>query len=138
MSDYEMASLHAELFNAIQSSIAVFLSILSGFLLLSYFAAHRLDRISAAVTLLIFAGYSAVNLSGTSGTLTSYAGLTHQIRERVASTGGLSWHNAAHMPGWLADILSPGLMSLGAVVLVASIRFFFHCRHTNRLKEANA
>lgn len=138
MSEYEMASLHTELFNAIQSSVTVMLSVLSGFLLISYFAAHRLDRLTAAVGLLTFCGYVVLNFAGTSGLLLSYARLTHKIREAAAAGAGLEWHNAARAPAWVVDALSPAMLLAGALVIVVSVLFFFRCRRVNRMAEAAA
>jgi hypothetical protein len=138
MSEYEMASLHTELFNAVQSSVTVLLSVLSGFLLISFFAAHRLDRITAAVGLATFIGYVLLNVAGTSGALISYARLTHEMRAYAASGQGLEWHNAARAPSWVVDALSPAILVAGAVVLLASVHFFFRCRHINRTTDVTA
>ncbi len=71
MSEYEMASLHAELFNSVQQSLAIFITVLSGFLVMSYLAAHRLSRFTATICLIAFLGFEAVTLLGTGATLLS-------------------------------------------------------------------
>ena len=73
MSEFEMASMHAALYGAIQQSMAVFITVLSGFLVMSYLAAHRLTRTMAVLGGTTYAGYLILNVLGTSGMLLSYA-----------------------------------------------------------------
>ena len=107
MSEYEMASLHIELYNAIQASLTVFLTVLSGFLIASYFAAHRLDRFTGFVALTVFIGFSLLNISGTGGTLRSYARLAREMRAFAERGRGLAWHSTRDIPLPVVDALEP-------------------------------
>lgn len=138
MSEFEMASLHVELFNSVQSSVTVFLTVLSAFLVTSYFAAHRLRPAMAAIGVIAYAGFEVANLMGTSATLRSYAGLTREMQAYAASGRGLAWHNTSDALLWIVGALQPGMLVLGVVVLGASIYFFFHYRRANRLAQARA
>lgn len=124
MTAYELASLHTKLFSAIQASLTVFFSVLSGFLLLSYLAAHRLRRVMAAICVVAYAGFEMLNVLGMSGLLRSYAGLTGTMR-------------AICPPLWVVDSLSLVFLVSGMLILAASIHFFLYHRRANA-KAASA
>jgi hypothetical protein len=119
-----------------QSSMTVFLTLFSGFVAISYFAAHRLDRISMIVGLAFFVGFALFNLLGTGAALRSYSGLSHEMQSFAAAGRGLRWHNAGDAPLLVVDIMQPIIMVGGAVVIAAAIRIFFYYRRANRLAEA--
>src|SRR5262245_9002896 len=132
MSEYEMAALHAELFNSVQASMTVFLTLFSGFVAVSYFAAHRLDRVSVAVGLVFFVGFALFNLLGTGAAMRTYAGLSHDMQAYAAAGRGLRWHNVSNAPLWAIDIMQPVIMLGGLIVIAAALRIFFYYRRANR------
>lgn len=132
MTEYEMASLHAEIFNSIQASLTVFISVMSGFLVISVFFAHRLDRITAFVFLVAMLGFELLIAMGIAAQLRTYAGLSAEMQAFAAAGHGLSWHNVSDMPLTIPHALRPAWLTASVIILLSAALFFFSCRRKNR------
>jgi hypothetical protein len=138
MSEFEMAYLHTELFNAVQLTLTVYVSVLSGFLVLSYLAAHRLTRTMTAISLFVYAGFSATVVFGANRVLVSYAGLSREMHTFAGAGKGLAWHSTATLVPWLPEALPFAFLAAGILASIGSIVFFFHCRRVNRNAQSGA
>lgn len=132
MTEYEMASLHAEIFNSIQASLTVFISVMSGFLVISVLFAHKLDWITAAVFSVALLGFETLIAMGIAAQLRTYAGLSAEMQAFAAAGGGLSWHNTNDMPLAIVHALRPAWLAASAVILLSAALFFLSSRRKNR------
>jgi hypothetical protein len=138
MSEFEMASMHATIYSAIQASLTVFITVLSGFLVMSYLVAHRLTRTMAVLGATTYGGFLIFNVLGTSGMLLTYAKLSEQMQAYANTGKGLAWHGAADMPIAVIYAMQPLFLIAGLLVVLGSLVFFAHCRRANRQAEAAA
>jgi hypothetical protein len=138
MTEFELASLHSAMYVQAQSALSTFLTAVSGFLVVSYFAAHRIDLTMTAVGLAIYLGFSAFIVAGTSRTLQTYAGVSQEIKAFAAAGRGLAWHGAATAPTWILEVLPFFAFAAGSIAVAGSVYFFFHCRRLNLKDQAGA
>lgn len=138
MSEFELASLHSQMYVQAQSALGTLLTVLSGFLIVSYLAAHRLDRTTIAVGLAIYVGFGTFLVLGASRTMATYAGLSLEIAKYAQSGRGLAWHGATSAPIWVLDMMPLFAITAGSIGIATSVYFFFHCRRMNRKEQVGA
>jgi hypothetical protein len=140
MTEYEMASLFGEYTIASTTLWGLFLSLTTGFLIAAYNTAHKLTTTMAWI---VVTGWAVVG-AGVALQIVQWAwiadALRGQMKEYASAGKGLAWHPAiSSIFSW-----SPGpgrAIGLGvvlALLLIASIIFFFHCRRVNRKAETGA
>jgi hypothetical protein len=141
MTEYEMASLFNEYQNSAQTVLMNSFSIVSAFLITSYFAAHRLTRVMAAGVIALFSSSIFFETLRMMGQANSIAGLRAQIREFAQAGKGLTWHGSASVsssPQWLVDVYPAIVVATALIIYCGTIYFFFHCRRVNRMAEPGA
>lgn len=138
MSEFELASLHSQMYVQAQAALSTLLTVMSGFLIVSYLAAHRLDRTMIGIGLTLYVGFSTFLVLGASRTMATYAGLSQQIVTFAQNGRGLAWHGATTAPIWLLELLPLFVVVAGSIGVAASVYFFFHCRRMNLKDQIGA
>lgn len=137
MTDYEIAELFTAYFALMQTQIINFATVLFAFLLAGYLIAAKLQRIMAAVIVVIFSAFAFDALMTTWFLAIDVVELQLLMRERVANgSQELAFHAAAR------DDFTMNLYTVtairvitGVLAYLASIWFFFYQR---RLGSENA
>lgn len=133
MSEFEIVSLFHEVITGVNASMTNFLTVLFAMLVASYLAAHRLDRTSATVFLLI---YSLFTLGMINEIYLGYRDFA-AIGEEMVRVGQMPGSSI----GWHPNVASgsQGMSLLPKIILVimlgaytASIWFFFRARRTHK------
>jgi hypothetical protein len=139
MTEFEMAYLLTDMQVAISTSNTVTLTIVSGFLVASYVAAHKLNRLMVWLLVGVYS-YWWVGAAGLQNRqMVTYMRLLGKMHAFAAEGKGLEWHSAASIP-------SQGLLDAGPVVALlfnltvfaASIVFFFQCRREGQKADTAA
>lgn len=134
MTEFEMAYLTNDIQIALTSSTATLFSIVSGFLVVSYYAAHRLTLFM----IVILIGVYAWAFLGTAFVIERQAetliGMSFKIEEVAKAGSGLEWHAAASpaAPGWVRQAGPYANLIVSIVIFVSTLFFFFHSRRVNR------
>ena len=133
MSEYEMASLHAQLFGLIFSANVGMFGVVSAFMAASFVAAHRLTRTMAFITVLLFVLYSVGVLIAAAGMVESFMRLSAHMHDYAESGRGLSWHLTSQARSQELRLVSLYFTAATLVLAhLAALFFFFHCRRVNR------
>jgi hypothetical protein len=111
---------------------------MSGFLIMSFLAAHRLSRAMVMVSISLFSWLWYVLLMLSYREMASFVGLMVEMRKFKEASKGLQWHAAAYTPSILLDIIPSSWIIFQLVFFVAAVGFFFHCRHENRVLSVEA
>ena len=138
MTEFEMAYLFNDMHIALLAQMSLSVSALSGFLVASYVAAHRLTNTMAAMSVGLYSWFSFVFAVLGFRTAASYSGIMGQMRAFKDAGKGLDWHFATKTPEWTLDFIPFGGVMIAVVVYAASLFFFFHCRRVNRIAETVA
>jgi hypothetical protein len=138
MTEYEMASLHAELTSLLGITFTGFFTVLSAFLVASYLVAHKLTRTMAVIALGMFVFFCVGATMINYRTMLSLGGLTLEMLKIAQAGSGLTWHSAADISEWAPGILRGLGVALYSIATIVGIYFFFHCRRVNRKAELEA
>jgi hypothetical protein len=136
MSEYEMAYLFNDMQLAIIAQLSLYVSIMSGFLIMSFLAAHRLSRTMLVVAISLFTWLWYVLLMLSYREMASFSGLMGEMRNFKDAGKGLVWHNAAYTPALLLELIPMSWIAFQFIFFIAAIGFFFHCRRKNLTAEA--
>ena len=136
MTEFELASLANETQNTSIGLLTTYFSLVSGFLVVAFLAAHRLTRTMVAGIVGLFViwsfGFISVNLT----VARNYYGLLAEIRELAHAGKGFEWHAFQIAPDWLLQLRPYGSTIAAVIVAVGAVYFFFHCRKHNRIASA--
>jgi hypothetical protein len=136
MSEYEMAYLFNDMQLAIIAQLSLYVSIMSGFLIMSFLAAHRLSRAMLVVAISLFTWLWYVLLMLSYREMASFSGLMGEMRNFRDAGKGLVWHDAAYTPPFLLELIPMSWIAFQLIFFAAAIGFFFHCRRKNLTAEA--
>jgi hypothetical protein len=127
MTEYELATLFNETQADIVSGVSLYVSMLFGFIVASYLAAHHLNRAMMALALGLYTWFSFIFQVFSQREYRVYASLFQLIRAK-----GMAWHVATQTAAWVSDSIPTGALLFTFVAWLASIAFFFVCRERNR------
>lgn len=132
MSEYELASLHTQMFGLIFSANVALFGVVSAFMVASFLAAHRLSRTMAFLAVLLFTLYAVGAVIATIASGLNFMRLSAYMHDFAAAGRGLSWHLTSQSTAEEARYISFSV-TVASVLLshCAAIIFFFHCRHVN-------
>jgi hypothetical protein len=136
MSEYEMAYLFNDMQLAVIAQLSLYVSIMSGFLIMSFLVAHRLSRAMLILAISLFSWLWYVLLMLSYREMASFSGLMGEMRKFKDAGKGLAWHSAAYTPSFLLDLIPISWIAFQFVFFAAAVGFFFHCRRRNRNAEA--
>lgn len=137
MTEFEMASLANDLVTTGTTMITTYFSVVSGFVVTGYIAAHRLSRPMVVVAVGLFVAWSLSIGGQISIVMRNYYGMLAKIRD--AATGDeFSWYAPEVAPRWINDLRPDMIFASLIVVALAAIYFFFHCRRVNSKAELEA
>jgi hypothetical protein len=133
-----------ELLNAIQGQVSIVLtdltnmiSIMTAYLVVGYFAAHRISWAMALFVTGLFLLWSLVTLGLAVGSLNLLLSLTDEMRAQAQAGHGFQWwpefKASSGFAGRIGTYLSLGVMCLASL---GSVYFFFECRTRNMKAEA--
>lgn len=134
MTEYEMASLLAELQTTMQIIYGTLIALVSGFLIASHYVAHRLTIFMVVVVVglyTLFLGWNGMTLSAMS---ISFGGLMEHMHTFAADGKHLQWHVVASPNFFVLPIRLPILLVF-VVLYLSTVTYFFHCRQVNRKAE---
>lgn len=136
MTEFEMAYLLTDMQAALATQGALFFTLVSGFLVTSFVAAHRLTRLMVVVAITLYTAFYLQMIFTFSRMGISMAGLVQQMHQFAADGKGLAWHAASNaVPEWALQMAPYPAYLSGTLVYAATIIFFFHCRHVNHKAE---
>ena len=138
MTEFEMATLFNDMQLAIVAQLSLYASIMSGFLIMSFLAAHRLSRTMVAVAISLFAWLWYVLLMLSYREMAAFTGLMVEMRKFKDAGQGLRWHAAAYTPVFLLDLIPASWIVFQFIFFAAAVGFFFHCRRENTVTEVKA
>ena len=131
MTEIGMASLFNDMQTAIIAQLALYVSIISGFLVVSFLVAPRLTRPMVAVAISLFSWLWFVLLMLSYREMASYFGLMGEMRKFREAGKGLAWHSAAYTPAIFLDVVPAAWIAFQIIFYAAAVVFFFHCRYRN-------
>lgn len=138
MTEFEMAYLVTDMQIAVSTTSATLFTITSAFLLAGYYVAHRLTPLMIGVVIVIYAWFFFGTTFMLNRELISLFGLAAEIHTHAEAGKGLHWHAAANpAPAWVLSIGIVVGFALNAVIFIATLVFFFHCRRVNRQAEGD-
>jgi len=131
MTEIGMASLFNDMQTAIIAQLSLYVSIMSGFLIVSFLVAPRLTRPMVVVVISLFTWLWYVLLMLSYREMASFFGLMGEMRKFREAGKGLAWHSAAYTPAILLDIVPAAWIAFQVIFYAAAVAFFFHCRSRN-------
>jgi hypothetical protein len=137
MTEIEMATLFNDMQTAIIAQLSLYVSIMSGFLLMSFLAADRLTKPMLVVAISLFTWLWYVLLMLSYREMASFVGLMGEMRIFREEGKGLGWHGAAYTPAFLLDLIPPAWIAFQIVFYVAAVAFLLHCRSRNQSNPVN-
>lgn len=129
MTEFEMAELFNDMQTAVIAQLSLYVSVMSGFLAMSFLVAHRLSRLMLVIALSLFSWLWYVLLMLSYREMASFVGLMGEMRRFRDAGKGLGWHNATQTPSFLLGLVPISWIVFQFVFYAAAIGFFFHCRH---------
>ena len=137
MTEYEIASLFDQMYNTAGVLMSSALALVSGTLVASYAAAHRLSRTMAILSVGIYAWMCFLFIVLTYRQMSIISGLFVEARAFREAGKGLDWHAAALTPAALSDVIPTAAAAFEVILFAATLLFFFHCRRPNRAAPNN-
>ena len=131
MTEYEIAELFNDMQTAIIAQLSLYVSVMSGFLVMSFLVAHRLSRPMLVVALSLFSWLWYVLLMLSYREMASFVGLMAEMKRFRDAGKGLDWHNATQTPSFLLEIIPVSWIAFQFVFFAAAVGFFYHCRRVN-------
>ena len=126
MTDYELANLLVIQVEVMFEILATYITIISGFLLVGYLVAHKLNRSMVAVLVLLF---SMAALACTVATRSAITGVAHtgsHIGEAiVAGTSHLGWWLSGRGGNPAANSMPLMIQVMFVVAYLGALLFFF-------------
>jgi hypothetical protein len=138
MTEYEMADLFDSLYATAFTMSSISMTLVSGFLVASFVAAHRLSRTMTGLALGIYTWMTFLMINASYRQFSIISGLYSKMRDFNTSGKGLEWHTGALSPAATTDATPYAISAFGVIVFVATIYFFFHCRRVNTKADAGA
>lgn len=128
MTEMGMASLFNDMQTAIIAQLSLYVSVMSGFLIVSFLVAPRLTRPMVVVVISLFTWLWYVLLMLSYREMASYIGLMGEMRKFREAGKGLAWQSAAYTPAILLDVVPAAWVAFQIIFYAAAVAFFFHCR----------
>ena len=138
MTEFEMATVFNDMQLALVAQLSLYASIMSGFLIMSFLAAHRLSRAMVVIAISLFAWLWYVLLMLSYREMAAFTGLMGEMRKFNDAGKGLKWHAAAYTPEFLLNIIPASWIAFQLIFFAAAVGFFFHCRRENAVTEVKA
>ena len=130
MTEAELMTLFHEYLASIHTLLFGFISLMSGFLIMSYLVARQLPSFLAAIVLTLFSAFSLTLTFKIYLTRTDFASLVSYIFERQAEgTLDLPWYGLA--PKWAPTLIAYLEVSVLFVGFIGCIAFFIYQRKTS-------
>ena len=138
MTEFEMAYLLTDMQAMMATQATTSLTVVSGFLIAGYIAAHRLNRLMVGILLGIYTYWFLGTAFQLSRQVASHSGLILKMHNYAAAGKGLEWHAAkdAMAPRWVLEAAPTSAVLFASAIFAASIVFFFQCRRMNHKIEA--
>ena len=125
MTEYEAVSLFYEMINTSNSHLMGYISVLSAFLVMSWFAADKLSKVLMVIVLALFSLVSILLIMQINLTRTDMSSLYAYIIElRGTGTNGLEWF--LENPPWFVDSIPIVLNMVTIGGYISSIGFFLY------------
>jgi len=131
MTEFEMAELFNDMQLAIIAHLSLYVSVMSGFLVMSFLVAHRLSRPMLVLAISLFSWLWYVLLMLSYREMASFVGLMREMKKFKDAGKGLDWHYATQTPSFLLGVIPASWLAFQFVFFAAAVGFFFHCRHMN-------
>jgi hypothetical protein len=130
MTEYELAALFYQVVDVANATMANFLAVTFGMMVVCYLAAHKLDRASAIVVLAL---YSLNSLGMINEIYSEYSDMVRIGKEIAQSATGagsrLSWHGFALAgPDSYLQYIPFWVLAMSGLGFLATLWFFFHMR----------
>jgi hypothetical protein len=138
VTEFEMVTVFNDMQLAIVAQLSLYASIMSGFLIMSFLAAHRLSRAMVVIAISLFSWLWYVLLMLSYREMAGFSGLMGEMRKFKDAGRGLHWHAAAYTPTFLLNIIPTSWIVFQLIFFVAAVGFFFHCRRENTVAEVKA
>lgn len=137
MTEYELASLFYQVVDVANATMANFLAVTFGMMVVSYLAAHRLDRKAVAVVLTLYILYSMGMINEMFNEYRDLISIGNEIAVAATNPGsGLSWHGFAIAgPNAIAQYVPLWVVAMSGLALFGTIWFFFHMRRRHAEKS---
>jgi hypothetical protein len=131
MTEYELASLFAQISQTLNAQLSNYLTVVSLYLGAGYLVAHRLTLPSAITFTGIFLVMNLGLITVTIATVRGQMGVARQIHEFAEQGKGLQWHQGAAMPSWVPAYMPMNSAILLTVIALGAVYFFFASRRHN-------
>lgn len=131
MTEFELASLHAQIGDNLAAALTNYLTIVSLYLGAGFLVAHRLALPSAVTFTSIFLVVNAEIVFAMFNAFRTSMGVAGQIRALAEQGKGLAWHHAATIPAWAQTYVPVFSAILLTAVVVGAVYFFFASRRHN-------
>ncbi len=135
MTEYEAADLFFSIHQSAVATLSNYIGVVFAMLVAGYLVAHRLDRVTAGILVIVFAVFSFGMINEVRGLYSDLAGVAGLIKEKAMMPGSeLRWHGAATNDGFFEAI--PVIISaITSMVFVGAIVFFFRLRWARFKKQ---
>jgi hypothetical protein len=136
MTDYELANLLVIQVQTMFEVLTTYITIVSGFLVVGYLVAHKLNRSMVAVLVVLF---SMASLGCAVGMRSNVAGVSNTGRHLgeaiAAGTAHFGWRFSGARSPAIASTMPLMMQSIFVVAYIGALVFFFHQRRAG-LKAA--
>ena len=132
MTEYEMASLFAVLYQGVFTYLETFIAIMVSVLVAGYLAGPKLTRTMVVVIVGLFTMLTMVSAWNILGALNDGTNLALEIGKAKASAGSsLHWMFKDNPPEMFVYFM-PALSTILITAYIGTLVFFFHARHHPR------
>ncbi len=129
MTDFELASLYADVAMDVYTLFTVYYSIIFAFVVTSYFVARDLSRGLAVLVISLFVVTMSLAVFQQALSVMSLISLGQKIGVAVAAgQSDLEWQAVAYVPRRLLTLLPIAFNAANATIFFGAIYFFFQCR----------
>ena len=129
MSDFEMATLFFQINQSAQSALANYIAVIFAMLAAGYFAAHRLDKISSSLLLLLFSVFCLGMANEVYGLYNDMGHLAGNMAEAgMDPASSLGWHGAVRGGGDFLKHVVPKVIGFICLLSYVSTIVFFQMR----------
>ena len=130
MTEYELASLFLQIVDFANATMANFLAITFGMMVVCYLAAHRLDRASTIVVLALYSLYSLGLINEIYSEYRDLVAIGNEIAQAASVPDSrLTWHGFALAgPDSYLQYIPFWVLTMSGLGFLATVWFFFHMR----------
>ncbi len=140
MSDFEIATLFYQINQSAQSALANYIAVIFALLAAGYFAAHKLDKFSSSLLLLLFSVFClgmANEVFGLYNDMGHLAGIMAEAGMDPSSS--LGWHGAVRGGGDFLKFVVPKVIGFICLLsYISTIVFFLIRRKSNSSKQPSS